>query len=72
MLGQQKVKDDAYSSNANAVELFTRFPHLHDCLLKHLLGDSNAANEVRVRPVLFPVLTILSKLNAPKSTEADR
>ena len=74
MLGQQKVKDDAHASSANAVELFTRFSGLRDCLLKHLLNavTSPTANGggVKVRPTLFPVLTIISKLTAANSDDA--
>ena len=72
MLGQKKIRGDA-PHGSSAVELCTRFPRLHAAMLTHLQAvTTHAHGRMRLQPMLFPVLSILSKLSSGVATHDHR
>ncbi|KAI8891289.1 hypothetical protein K501DRAFT_235278 [Backusella circina FSU 941] len=68
--GTKKIKDEHSTVNTlTGREFFVRFPDLHPYLLKELEVAMNqlSTNDMGVHPGLFPILTLLSRMQPTKA-----
>jgi len=75
MLGQNKSRHTDLNTTT-APEFFARFPDLHATLLKQVQVITMATNRksegtLQMHASLFPVLSILGKLNTGAASEED-
>jgi hypothetical protein len=68
--GTKKIKDEHSTVNTlTGREFFVRFPDLHPYLLKELENAMHqlSKNDMGVHPGLFPILTLLSRMQPTKA-----